>query len=415
MAWPIEDKILKAIEEGVLPGAVLLAKDKSGKINFTKSLGHASLSPTTPRPMTPQSLLFLASMTKLPTTLAILQLIQKPRSLELTLDTDITPYLPSLAAQPILTGFSSVSGEPILTPRTKPILLRHLLTHTSGCGYPFLSPSLARYASFYGQPIPSRDTSSVAARFDYPLLFEPGMGWEYGSGIDWAGVLVEVLVGTTLEDYFKEHILAPLGIAEGRMTFFPGRYLSEEIQVADMTARSENDDETKGRVVHAPFPPPDPKTACFGGEGLFASLESYMAILESLLLDDGKLLEPKMAAELFTPWLVEPEAKRALTKSVGDPGWIVGWVPPPAEQYDWGLGGLLVNNTEGDHEQHRKKGFLFWGGVFNLAWFIDRESGVCGVFGTQIRTPADPLVRPLIKAFEDDVYAKLAAGEQQKL
>jgi len=39
--------------------------------------------------------------------------------------------------------------------------------------------------------------------------------------------------------------------------------------------------------------------------------------------------------------------------------------------------------------------------------FIDRESGVCGVFGTQVFPPGDPVVRSYMKEFEDVIYSKL--------
>ncbi|MDA4809725.1 serine hydrolase, partial [Enterobacter hormaechei] len=55
--------------------------------------------------------------------------------------------------------------------------------------------------------------------FVIPLEFEPGVGWSYGLGIDWAGILVERVTGSTLGSYFQEHIFAPLGITS--LTFIP--------------------------------------------------------------------------------------------------------------------------------------------------------------------------------------------------
>ena len=42
-----------------------------------------------------------------------------------------------------------------------------------------------------------------------PLGFSPGQRWEYGIGIDWAGVIVETLSGKSLDVYFQDHIFAP--------------------------------------------------------------------------------------------------------------------------------------------------------------------------------------------------------------
>ncbi|KAL2024315.1 hypothetical protein VTK56DRAFT_8797 [Thermocarpiscus australiensis] len=405
MTPEFEARLQKAIDDGILPGAVLLARDKSGKINYTAALGHATLDPSqSPSPaMTPSTVFTLASMTKLLTAIAALQLVDRGL---LTLDTDVAPYLPALAAQPILTGFDpdpSTGGSPILVPRTRPILLRHLLTHSAGTAYFFTDRSLAAYFRRTGRPMPPGTGvgRTVEERFGYPLLAEPGQGWRYGSAMDWVGRLVEVVTGVGLEEYFVANILAPVGVEKGGITFFPGRYPGVVERMAGMSAR----DEKTGRVVHHEMEIMRLQEGRqpLGGQGAYAALDEYMKVVYSLLVDDGKLLSPQTARLLFEPLLREPEAKKALLENLEDPAWIVGSVPVTRE-YDWSAGGLLV---DGDSHPYRKRGCVFWSGVFNLTWFIDRTAGVCGVFGTQILQAADPLVRPLMKEFEEAIYSKL--------
>ena len=45
-----------------------------------------------------------------------------------------------------------------------------------------------------------------------PLLFDPGTGWEYGIGLDLVGKVIEQVTGQDLENYFRRHILDPLGM-----------------------------------------------------------------------------------------------------------------------------------------------------------------------------------------------------------
>ncbi|KAK3321378.1 beta-lactamase/transpeptidase-like protein [Cercophora scortea] len=400
MSSAFEAKIERAIEDGTIAGVVVLAKDKTGKLNYAKALGHASLDPAGTKPMQLDTVFTLASMTKLLTAVAVLQLVDRGL---ITLDTDITPHLPTLAALPILTGFDA-SNAPILTPRTTPLLVRHLLTHSSGCSYPFMQPLLDTWAK--QQPPPPQNPTSgptVDSLFGYPLVFEPGTSWIYGSGLDWAGKLVEVLSGTDLDTYLATHILAPLNLPASSITFYPERHTLTTSRLASFTTR---DPETN-RVTHHAAPLAlaitTPTRSAFGGQGASADLNAYIAVLHSLLVDDGKLLSAATAQALFTPLLREPEAKAALRKAMETPEWVVGVVPDTGE-YDWSPGGLLV---DGDRHEYRRRGCLLWGGAFNLSWFIDREAGVCGVFGTQIAQPADPLVRPLMEAFEDAVYARL--------
>ncbi|KAK0634475.1 beta-lactamase [Bombardia bombarda] len=392
----LEASVAQGVQDGILPGAVFFAKDKSGKLDYASAVGHASLA--TKAPMKTDTMLALASMTKLLTSIAAVQLVERGL---ITLDTDVSPYLPGLAAQPVIT---SSSPQVTLTPRTKPILLRHLLTHSSGCGYRFIQPPIAAWVQqHYGAPNPppsAEDPPTVDNHVNWPLLFEPGTGWAYGSGIDWAGKLVEVLSGLDLESYFQQHILAPLGIPLESITFYPERHESlDKTRLAGMTSRNP----ATGRVEHFDMGKKPAERAAYGGEGATADLGEYIKVMYSLLVDDGKLLKPETARLVFRPWLKEPEAKEALSKEIPAP-WVVGVVPDTGE-YDWGLAGLLV---DGDKHEYRKSGTLLWGGMFNLTWFIDRTAGVCGVFGTQLMQPGDPQVEVYIKAFEDEIYRQIA-------
>lgn len=92
---------------------------------------------------------WIASCTKLATSIAALQAVEKGL---LDLDADISNILPEWKEPEILTGFSS-AGQPQLKKATKMITLRQLLTHSSGMGYDFLSPELAKWRQFKGQPI----------------------------------------------------------------------------------------------------------------------------------------------------------------------------------------------------------------------------------------------------------------------
>src|SRR3546814_1612457 len=73
--------------------------------------------------------------------------------------------------------------------------MRHLLTHTSGFGYEFLSENVQKYQAATNTP---SVLSATRASLQVPLLFDPGERWEYGIGLDWAGLDVEAISGQTL-------------------------------------------------------------------------------------------------------------------------------------------------------------------------------------------------------------------------
>ncbi|KAK3345510.1 beta-lactamase/transpeptidase-like protein [Neurospora tetraspora] len=444
--YNFETTIQKAIDDGIVPGVVLYARNKDGTLNYSSAHGHASLSPSHPRPMTPHTILALASMTKLLTSISVLQLLESSssyaNSFPLGLDTPVTDpsfpqtYLPDLASLPIL---SPTTTDPFATrTRSKHITIRHLLTHSSGCGYTFLQPSLVAWHEWkLAQREENRKAhtpgtsfaSTVPEQFSTPLLFEPGEGWAYGCGIDWAGWLLEKVTATKLDDWMQENLvkrLFGLDYKKGLITFYPERvWPSEQEQekrerVADMGKRpveTTGGGYAKTRHIDSPQLMQPADRCAFGGQGGFADLSAYCEVVYSLLVDDERLLKKETAKLLFEGQLKEEKARQAINEDMKTPEWVIGYVEVPAEGkglvYDWSAGGLLVGEPgkeeDGSSGRWRRRGYLGWGGIFNLNWFVDREAGVCGVFGAQSLDPADPLIEPLIKDFEKEIYEKHGA------
>ena len=87
----------------------------------------------------------------------------------------------------MLEGFDD-AGAPMLRAPERDITTRMLLLHTAGFGYDFFNQQYSRLAQEHGQPsVITASHESLAT----PLLFDPGERWEYGSNIDWAGLVVE--------------------------------------------------------------------------------------------------------------------------------------------------------------------------------------------------------------------------------
>lgn len=381
------------------------------------------------------------SMTKLITSILALQAVERGLW---DLDADVAPLLPELAALPVLKGFSSDDDDatPVLVARDAPITLRLLLTHSSGVGYDFLTYDLIRYRSWLVKQPPEAGLEkppkivatppSVEERFRFPLAFQPGQGWTYGAGLDWAGRLLERLhakvegrtepepeAGTAdaapsasgppklpsipLEEVVIRDILTPLGLPAGALTYHPERYPDVLARLwPSLPVRSGGPDSP---VVHGPsFYRTAP--CAMGGQGMYGDMPSFFVFLRSLLHDDGKLLPSKSANTelLYTPQLPTDEARAQLLHNTENPGWITGDVPDTKE-YDWSLGGLLV--TESSHPA-RRKGAVFWSGAINLTWILDREAGLAAVFASNFNPPGDPQGKALMRAWEAFIYPQAA-------
>src|SRR5882757_7461689 len=132
----IDQQLREAVERKDVPGIVALVTDRKGVI-YQGAFGVADVA--TGRPLTPDALFRIASMTKAITGTAAMQLIEQGK---VGLDDPAEKYLPELAKLPIFDSFDAKTGNYHLRLSGKPITVRHILAHTSGLGYPFTSATL---------------------------------------------------------------------------------------------------------------------------------------------------------------------------------------------------------------------------------------------------------------------------------
>ncbi|KAL6228678.1 hypothetical protein BDW75DRAFT_226482 [Aspergillus navahoensis] len=412
MASQFEQRMEEAVRNGEIPGAVLVAGDKEGKFRFEKAFGYRSLKdPSNPVPMELDAVMWFASCTKLVTTIAAMQCVERGL---LKLDDDVSEILPELKGLKILTGFeedADGNDKPVLVDNVKPITLRHLLTHSSGLAYDFFNPVMTRYRTWQKKPLPSLNVQGdLKEAYLFPLLFAPGEGWEYGVGIDWAGFMVERVANMSLEDYFQQHIWAPLGVKS--FSFHPWTKPELMAKMTDMSEREGNMKTSFGtpadsnrKVVHRLKEElwNSSLEDCSGGAGGHGAPFDYEKMLHSILVDDGKLLKTATVDEMFKPQLTN-SAREALMEilKVPESNAIFGGLPLGAK-VDWGLGGIMLLQDTAS----KKKGTIVWGGYPNLTWFIDRAGGVAGIYGSQLCPPGDEKSIELYQQWEEEIYGHL--------
>ena len=114
-----------AVRSKKMPGIVAAAATGAGVL-YEGAFGVRQLGAEAP--MTRDTVVWIASMTKAITATAAMQLVEKGK---LALETPATTVVPQLAAARVLEGFDA-AGQPRLRSPKRPITLRHLLTHTAG-------------------------------------------------------------------------------------------------------------------------------------------------------------------------------------------------------------------------------------------------------------------------------------------
>ena len=215
----------------------------------------------------------------------------------LKLDDDVRPRIPQLAAMQILRGFKE-DGTPILEDNTRAITLRILLTHTLGLGYDLADPDIMRWSDFVGRT--ANNLQWTLEGFNTPIKFAPGDGWYYGAAYDWAGYLLTLVTGQSLEDCMKEHVFKPLDMTS--TTFWPRRLPDWESRSLAFTFCDE--DGSKLGPSQSPVPL-DTHEMDSGGAGLFSTPEDYGKLLRGVLC--GSILSQETTDLLFTPQLEQPQ------------------------------------------------------------------------------------------------------------
>ncbi|KAH6985346.1 beta-lactamase/transpeptidase-like protein [Ilyonectria destructans] len=363
-----------------ISGATVVVIGKDGNELFAYSAGKPGV--VTSEPMTLDNIYWIASFTEMLTGLACMQLVE-----QVILKLDDGDHLENLC--PELRDLKVLQADGKLEDMKSTITLRMLLSHTAGFGYTFFNERLRDWA-------PSVGGDEFSGRLDdvkLPLLFQPGEGWEYGVGIDWARIALERATGLTLDAYLKKYVFKPLGIKD--MSTIPSKNM--RARLAYMHSRDPDGAwRPRDHLLRQPLvvnPDDASETSrVFNnvGAGMFAKPQEYCKVL-SVLLNDGtcprtgvQLLRKETVEEMFRNQVTRfpnfgrqfiPAAKIDLTNPIPEPYPVPG---NPAQ--GWGLTFMLSNGGA----IGRSAGTGHWAGLPNLWWWCDRENGVAGIVCTQI-------------------------------
>jgi methyl acetate hydrolase len=292
----------------------------------------------------------------------------------------------------VLEGFDGQT--PRLRAPARQATIRNLLTHTSGLGYWFVNGDALRYHRLTGLPDPS---SGLLAAFDMPLVADPGTRWEYGTSIDWLGLVVEAVGGLDLPTYCQRHVFAPLAMVDA--TFRP----SEEQRSRMMALHARLPDGSLGSSSIELVP--EWPEFWSGGSGAFATGRDYLRFLRALLrggeLDGERVLRSETVQLAFSdhldgiPW---PAAMRSEVPELSNS------VPSVPFGHGFGLGLHLVLR---DLPRMRRAGTGDGSGLLNCYYWIDRASGVTGAFFTQVLPFFDERIVERLVGFEVAAYELL--------
>jgi methyl acetate hydrolase len=372
----IDASLQGMVRAGKIPGVVAMAANESSVV-YQGAFGVRSMAAAVS--MSSDTIFRIASMVKLLTSVAALQLVERGK---LKLDEPAGAIDPSLAAPQILVGFDA-KGVPQLRAAQKPLTLRNLLTHTSGFSYPLWDADVVRYLKFArGKPELPR----------MPLMFEPGTRWAYGGGLDRVGRMVEIAGGEGLDRYFRENITGPLGMND------TGFSITEAQRAREACLHVRNAD---GRLLPKPLEKPVVPKAPSGGGSLYSTGPDYLSLLQALLnggsVGGTSILRPETVALMSANQIGVIEAGKLRTTNPGLSNDVDFF---PGAHLRWGLGHMINVDPVPDG---RMAGSLTWAGLFNTYYWIDPKMRIAGVIMMQILPFADPQALRAYRQFEHGI------------
>jgi CubicO group peptidase (beta-lactamase class C family) len=364
----IHEMIMRRVEAGDISGAVTMVARRGRLVHFE---AHGLMDLEAKKPMTKDALFRLASSTKPVTATAILILMEEGK---LKLTDPVAKYIPEFKNSKVaveaartpapMSDQGPESGERYYTvPASHDITIIDLLTHTSGLGSGGITgPDLQKLLQ---ARTPTETLADFIPRLGALALdFQPGTEWRYSglAGFDTLGRIVEIVSGTTLDQFLRKRLFEPLGMDN---TWFnvPEKELPRIATIYNRTPSGL-------QKPAAPFRIGSP-VYFSGAGGLTSAAPDYLQFAQ--MLCDGGQLNGK---RILSPWTVD----LMLSNNVGE--LFAGQIGRPPKGVGFGLGGEVVVSAV-DARLRKPNGSYGWDGAFGTYWWVNRKEQMAVVLFVQ--------------------------------
>ena len=383
----VTDWLNQQVESERLAGASTMIC-RNGRIGYLESAGQSDRE--NGKPFDASTIVRIFSMTKPITSVAAMMLYEEGRY---QLDDPVAKYLPEFTDTKVWKGEGSLEN---VEDQTSPMLVKHLFMHTSGLTYGFMNANVVDQ-EHRNQKIEFPGTAGTLEELvkrlaGIPLIAQPGTRWNYSVSTDVLGRLVEVWSGLSLEAFFKERILEPLGmhdtgfsVTKGNRDRFASLY--SPLSGADMSnvgKKSVSDSRQmkpglKLQESAATSRYLKPTKLFSGGGGLTGTIGDYARFCQMLLnggeLDGERLLSPITVNYMRSNQLPDNADMAAMGQPV--------WSETSYDGIGFGLGFAVVIDppkasiitSVGEHH---------WGGAASTFFWIDPQEDLFVVFFTQL-------------------------------
>lgn len=358
---------------------------KDGQIIQNKGYGYSDAA--SKKAMQSNSIFRIASQTKAIVSTGILILYDEGK---LSLNDPVSKYIPEFAHETVLDGFHSADTTYTTIAAKRDITIKDLLTHTSGLDYPGIGSDNMR-AVYAKANIPSglgvadqnlSDAMKMLGKL--PLAHQPGEKWTYGLSVDLLGDIIEIISGSSLEDFLRKKIFEPLQMND---TYFnlPADKFDRLTTVYTEDSLHHIISWSKTNFGVDPDYPKIKKHYFSGGAGLSSTAFDYAVFLQMIMNGgnyNGKTILSKRTVEM----MLHPQLDFNFNG-----------------KNNFGLGFEIVTD-KGSGDGSRNAGSFDWGGFFGTTYWADPKEHLICLIMTQ-QTPNSH--NQISSQFEQLVYASL--------
>ena len=354
----VHELVERTIAAGEVSGAVTLVA-RNGQVAYLEAQGVMDLQSR--RPMQPDSMFRLASMSKPVAAVAILMLAEEGK---VRLNDPVSKFIPAYAnlevgirkAAPAGPGAGSQPNAPIqyyTVPAERQITVLDLLTHTSGLMSGPMGNTVASAPFNKRHDLGLKWTEELAAS---ALEFQPGTRWAYSAvgGFDALAHIVEIAAGQEYSAFLQQRLFGPLGMRD--VTFWPS--VEQRSRLATVYQRrdgqliaADNPDSMSGEKYHG------------GGGGLMATAETY-AQFAMMLANGGEL----NGVRILSPRTVELMGS----------AFIPSTLPGRAAGEGYGLGVRVITDAPAG-KTWLSEGSFGWSGVYGTHFWVDPKENLVGI------------------------------------
>lgn len=320
------------------------------------------------RAVGPDTLWRIYSMTKPITGIAAMMLVEEGK---ISLDDPVSKYIPAFAKMRVAT---SPTTSLAAVPATRPITIRHLLTHTGGLSYSITAkgPLLKEYERLGLLPLAINPAAEDKMRLvrprtleefanraaTVPLIAQPGTAWNYSIGLDVLGRVIEVASGMPFDRFLSLRLFGPLGMRSTGFTV-PGAdrgRLVTSYAILGKTWAPVDTGEGSVFLQSPSFP--------YGGAGLVSSARDYDRFL--MMLANGGSVGGQR--------IMKPETVRLALSNLMPAGVAFGGAGasaigvPGATRNGYGAGGYVLL---ADQPGGLRAGSYGWSGAAGTVAWVD--------------------------------------------